>query len=292
MGDKVRPDVWVWGFNVYFGSLPASDASFIHWGAQGDDFNEGQLEVTSTGTIKWVRNGTNDEAETTGVVTAGAWAHIEVMFECEDQIATGILEIAINGNNEDFTEAQRLMGAGPIVDVTIGPKVAVGVFKIDDLYMIDTKDGVDPVVQLGETQISTLYPDGDGDVQGWDAFGIGTRWQTVAEGEGTSHDGDATYLYSPTTGIRNLFTFGDLDGGVTDVDVVAVNTVAKKNGLGGLGFHAVVKTGSTTVVDTGEVQRAAVNSYVPSQRVLNTDGESNSWTPANVDGSQFGVEVE
>jgi hypothetical protein len=158
--------------------------------------------------------------------------------------------------------------------------------------MIDTQDGVAPTTRLGVTQISTLYPDGDGDVQGWDAFGIGTRWQTVAEGEGTSHDGDTTYLYSPTTGIRNLFHFDDLDSGVAAVDVVAVNTVAKKNGLGGLGFHTVVKTGSTTVVDTGEVQRAAVGSYVASQRVLNTDGESNSWTPTNVDGSQFGVEVE
>jgi len=203
-----------------------------------------------------------------------------------------VMEIAIDGTNEDFGASLRTIGHGHIIDMTIGPKVEMGAVRIDDLYMIDTKDGVNPVARLGESQISTLYPDGDGNTTAWSFTGGASRWESVDEGEGTSHDGGTTYVHSQATGQQNLFTFGNLDSNVSAVDAVAVNVIGSKNGLGGLGYHAVKRTAATTVVDTAAVQRATVDSYVSSQRVYETDGESNSWTPANVDASEFGVEVE
>lgn len=293
-GDRVAPDIWIFGFNVKFASLPAADTRFLAIGGSGDDDAEGQLEITSSGTLKWVREVTNDVATTTGALTAGAWHHIELTVECEDQTSTSVLEIAIDGTNEDFgAPTQRLVGQGPITDFTFGPKTnSVGAFSLDDFYLIDTTDGVTPTTLRGESQISTLYPDGDGNTTAWSFTGGATRWESVDEGEGVSHDGNTSYVHSQTAGQQNLFTFGNLDAGIANVDVVAVNIVGTKNGLGGPGFHAVKRTATTTVVDTGEVQRATVGSYVTSQKVFETDGESNAWTPTNVNSSEFGVEVE
>jgi len=275
--DNTNPavsDLYVFGFNVQFASLPSGDTVFFSLGSHGDDSIEGGLAISSTGEIKWIRDSVGSVVHTTtGTLTAGAWHHIELRVDIEDQTATSICEIAIDGSNEDFGGSVRLFGADPVTDLTFGPKVnTVGVFKIDDFYMIDELDGVSPTAKLGESQISTLYPNGDGNTSAWTRFSGATDWESVDEGRGTSHDGDTTYLESQTTGQQSLFTFTNLDGGVTDVDVVAVNMIAKKNGLGGPGLHAAKRTSTTTVVDTGTVQRAAVDTYVSSQKVFETDG--------------------
>lgn len=291
-GIRTIPDIFIFGFNIKIGSLPVADTEILYLGHE-TDFTSGGIEITSTGALNWSRS-TTTLRTTTAQITAGSWHHIEVRVECEDGAAAAILEIAIDGVNQDWNTDgnKQLFGGDPVDTIHIGPSAAMGLVSIDDFYILYENDGVDPFAQLGETQISTLYPTADGNTSAWTRFDGANDWESIDEGEGVGQDGDTTYISSQTTGQQSLFEFGDLDAQVSSVDAAVVNVIARKVGLGGPGFHTVKRTGTTTVVDTGEVQGAAVGSYVVSAKAYTTDGESVAFTPTTINSIEFGVEVE
>jgi hypothetical protein len=148
---------------------------------------------------------------------------------------------------------------------------------------------------LGDVSVETVAVNGDGNTSAWTGVGGGTNdWERIDDALGTDADGDTTYIESSTAGQQSLFTFADLpadyDSQGRDIHCVAVNCIARQVEPGGASFYVVQRRSAT---DEYNPYRCAVaDGYLLSQTLLHTDATGIAWTPANVDASEFGAEVE
>jgi hypothetical protein len=232
----------------------------------------------------------------TDPVQLNVWHHVVIRCEIEDNATAGAtLEIYLDGQKVVFSSSAFLLTIDddPITDFRFGPRADIGTFDLDDVWLLDETDGVAPTSSIGDVVVATIYPDGDGNTIAWTPL-AGTRWESVDEGAGVDHDGNATYVSSQTAGQQNLFTFGSVPAAVDSVGgALAINYVSSKEAaLGGPGFHAVKRTSTTTVVDDTFVMQSGQSGYTTSQKIWNTDGLGAAWTESTINSSEFGMEVE
>ena len=277
------------GFGYRLGSIPAS-ASYLFRILNEDGTIQSGLQVTSSGTLRWVRPGPIVLATTSGQISAATWHHIEVYWGANGASRDTVLRIAIDGSVENF---DGTLNNGTANDIDFGPdQTDMGTVDYDDIVFLDPQDGIDPVgPMLGETTIDTLAATGDGNSTAWTGVGTGTAdWERIDDPLGTDADGDSSYIESSTPGQESLFTFTSLAGDANDPYCVAVNTIARQVEPGGASFYTMIRQSGAN--DYMPYRNPVCDSYMLSQVILHKDNSGSDWTTTTVDAAEFGVSVE
>jgi len=152
-------------------------------------------------------------------------------------------------------------------------------FRIEDVYILDSTGSVNNDF-LGPIKIANLKPDGAGDRTELTANPAGNNWERVSDGS------DATYVEGGS-GDGDLYTFDDLSSSDDVLGVVQYWRAFDSEG-GGITGRAISQVGGTEYDGDAKIMPGSVATHVQPWDV-NPD-TSQPWTPAEVDGAEFGVE--
>jgi len=159
---------------------------------------------------------------------------------------------------------------------------------VDDIYVLDQAGGVKATF-LGNQSVEAVYPNADGAVSDWTALGAGDHYLEVDEL--TVDDDDTSYVFASVDNDEELFEFTPLAQLSGTINGVMVKSRLKNDAAGSRNVQTLhrsvagnVSNGATKVVNT--TAYAAYNQIWE----VNPDG-SVAWTVAEIDGSQFGMEL-
>lgn len=229
-------------------------------------------------------------------ISMGAWNYLEC-FCGSLNATTGRVIVRVNGATViDFTG--NTLGGGTSND-TPGPLQYISVYvtslagqlntnPVDDLYICDDTGPAPYNTFLGDVKVETLIPNNNGtfsQLLGSDGNSV-DNYQLVDEQPPSGTD----YVGSATVGQRDTYQFTDLVA--TSGSVLAVQTMASalKSDAGTGNMKTISRLASGTERLSGSIALPSTLGWV-SGGVQTTDPSSAAWTIANVNGSEFGVEV-
>lgn len=279
-------DVVVTGFALF---LPVASTvrTFLDIYDAGSSNPELRLQLRGDRYIDFIR-GTSAVAGSTSAPVGGGgdWIWIEVKVRAND--VTGFLEIKVNGtvvlSYVGDTAGQSGPGAG--LGITRLEYSAANAAPIDDIYVLDTAGPGPYNDYLGEVQVETLVPNGNGassQFVGSDGNSV-DNYLLVDELPAV----DTDRVESSTLGHRDLYQFTDPAAGVGEVLAVMPCVAVSKTVAGPASIKLVERLGGTDRVSAAKpVLNLGWRTSAPSV----TDPNGAAWTPANVAAAQFGVEV-
>jgi hypothetical protein len=175
--------------------------------------------------------------------------------------------------------------------VFIGPNSAGSEFYADDVYILNgaTTSGDNPNDDvLGDTSVTTIYPNGNGTTSQLDGSdGNQTdNYQLVDETAPSSAD----YTGSTTTGNKDTYAYSDVSTSMSSIYGMVVSSWAAKSSAGNRGFSTIIRTsGSESTSANYQLQ----TSYAPHDVVyeFNPNQSTEGWTATNVNAAEIGVVV-
>lgn len=177
--------------------------------------------------------------------------------------------------------------------VRVGPAASTSAVPCAwcDWYMVDTTDAVDPVDFLGNTRILFCNPNGTGNYSQWvNSSGNSTNnYQRVDE---NSPNSDTDYVESDTATEKDSYTFEDIATTYT-IRAVGVHCRARKTDVGSRELKAFTRISGTDYEGVSHVlQTTYVTGDCTSDFWANSPATSTPWTPAELNGAEFGIKVE
>lgn len=243
------------------------------------------IESASNGALR-VRRGTTDLAESrAGIIREGTWHYIELKVTIHN--TTGSFELRVDGETIlSDTNVDTQAGSNGNADVFgFNGNGASNDYKYDDWYICNSSGSVNNDF-LGPLKVQTLFPDGDGDVSSWTPDS-GNNYQRVDE---NPSDGDTSYVETATANNEDLYTFENTSD-IDSINGLQINAVARVTDVDPFTLKLISKTGTTTSAGAGATVSAT--SYGNEFRVMEQDPDTAAaWTPAGVNGAQFGIEME
>ena len=151
--------------------------------------------------------------------------------------------------------------------------------RFDDIYLLDSSGSANNDF-LGPIKIVSLKPDGAGNRTELTATPAGNNWERVSDGS------DATYVEGDS-GDGDLYTFDDLSSSDDVLGVVQYWRAFDSEG-GGITGRAISRVGGTEYDGDAKIMPGSVATHVQPWDVSPDTGQP--WTPAEVNGAEFGVE--
>lgn len=269
--NRVTVGLWLYGHNSSYGSndaplrLTSSDGSEI---SVCFDASLAHFEVYGTGVARQVIG-------PAGIGQRHTWIFVELMWEpgVAYEVRANTLTIASGTPGGSGTPNAFLISHG-------GGLIAGGaVVRIDDIYIVDSA-APGPNGFLGPVKIANLKPDGAGDRTELTATPAGNNWERVSDGD------DDTYVEGDP-GDGDLYTFDDLSGSDDVLGVVQYWRAFDSEG-GAITARAISRVDGTEYDGDDVVLPGSVATHVQPWDVNPDTGQP--WTPAEVDGAEFGVE--
>lgn len=251
-----------------------------------------RFKLNSSGQIE-VYNQANTLLGTSAMgspLTANVWNHIEI--KATIHASAGTVEVRVNGS---ATPVINLTGQ---VISTSGNAYAtsfqfqpgstfLGIQRFDDVHLCDTT-GSQNNNFLGDSQVLTIYPSGDGNSSQW----VGSDGNSVNNSllvDEAQHNGDTDYVQSDVVSNKDTYAMQDIaTTGV--VRAVATHAVIKKNGAGSRTVRKLLRSG-TTDYESSDINPGTTYSHYSQTYQLNPD-TSAAWTPTEVNGMQLGIKVQ
>jgi hypothetical protein len=180
-----------------------------------------------------------------------------------------------NGGSEATFDAVSLVAAG------------TGEMRIDDVYVTNGAGAVNTGF-LGDIAVETLFPDGNGSSSQW----VGSDGNSVDNyllvEEPTPSTTD--YVQSNVAGNRDLYASSSLVRAAGTIYGVQTTAYAQSSDSGPVSLNNLAKSGATVGVGPA---RALVTTWLPKSSVfeLNPDTAA-AWTVSEVNGAEFGMEVD
>jgi len=217
----------------------------------------------------------------TGLITATAFAYIEVQAKLHD--TTGTLTIRVNGTDRLNLTGQDTKNAGT---KTTFDTLRIGTGNValyDDLYlMAGTGDTF-----LGDIKVETLYPNGDGNANQW----LGSDGNSVSNYLLVNEVGapvTTSYVGDAVSGHQDLYQLTNLVSTTGAILGVCHQVTAAASDAGAKSFKIV----NRRAADTKSAALTLTSTFGPFHYPLATDPETGAaWTIANVNALQSGVEV-
>jgi len=257
--------------NAYFVTLydGATMGSTLRWQSSG----EVSLHLGTSNTQLLLSSG--------AAPGLGVWFYLEMLITCAD---SGYAEVRINGNTvlsgtvdtkagaHNYHDSVRFCGAG-----------TAAMYLMDDLYILDGSGSVNNDF-LGNRRVATIRPDAAGDSTQF-MPDSGSNYARVSEEVCDT----SSYVESDTSGEKDLYNYGSLPAGFTDIKGVQISTDCKETDAQTYSLKTVCKADSVESVDAG--QTVGSLDLVTRRRVLEKDPSNNGWTGTAVNAAQFGIEV-
>jgi len=226
---------------MYYSNLIGSCGVLLRGNLVGYDLS---VRVGTTGTVQIIKNTTNAIntatviAETPpGLITAGAWNHIE--FKAIIDPVVGGFELRVNGETQLVVNNVNT-GSTPLSRITLvtsGNTVA-----FDDL-IIWNDQGDAPRDFVGPARVITTYPASDTPVADFAKVGAATGYECINQ---TVQDGDTTYIEGANVGDASEFGLGTLPPETEGIVGVYVPTLAKLSEAGTGDLRVSIVSGSDT----------------------------------------------
>lgn len=248
------------------------------------------LRINGTRNIEIVTAGGTVIATSTSIMQSGIWHYIELRVKING--ASGLVEMYVDGG-PDVPATTVNLGTTPVGGIDFWVHVNGGYdepceYWVDDVYLLDRNSGVAPHNDyLGDCRIETLIPVAPGASSGWTPL-AGANWAAVDEMSGTFPDGDATYVTAQNTGDLDLYVCSDMSTINALVYAVQANLTARKDTAGFKQIKPVTRQGGSNY---GGAPMTLSTSYITKQEIFEKDPTGSLWTPATVNGDQYGMEV-
>ena len=289
---------WMWGFAVRIDALPTTRTPIFGM-LNTRRAPAMQLILDEAGFIHAIRD--NDPTPFINIIGTSqdrlqldTWHYIEILLEAATG-NDGQMELRIDGKT-------TLLSITTAITVESLGSSSYAFFKtfngmqmdIDDIYFGNVDGGAINNALLGDTNIECLIPSADGATNAWAFTGGASRWESVDEGLGASHDGDTSYVDSQTQGQEQLFAMTDLSTNTTNgvAHYVQASYVAKKESIGGRGAVPLVRQNSVERL-AGTQLGAGQGGYVMTYEPIETDPDGDiAWTPTTVNAMEIGMQTE
>jgi hypothetical protein len=234
---------------------------------------------------------------TTVAVDSSTWFYLELKFKIANSIASGDVELYINGALEltlaattdtqhtanAYVTKYRLGGDSAIYNSTTTRRY------IDDHYFLDLTGSYNNDV-LGDVRVLTLRPDNNGNSSGLTGSDGNSVNNYLLVDDTTSHDTDSTYVESATPGTKDTYSFGDTLSNTATILGIQTNVIARKTDTAAKTVCPVIRIGSTDY--DGTTTPGLSTSYSNYTEIYETKpSDSTPWTKSDVDGAEFGVKV-
>ena len=246
--------------------------------------------IDRNGLFRVQRYGTHLATSSSGLSTS-TWHYVEIKVTCKNSISADDFIIKVDGvevlNLVAGTDTQLSATQGVDQFTFAGGYNAIGNWFIDDLYICDLNGGVNDDF-LGDVQVETLYPDGNGntnDFVGSDADST-DNYLLVDEPQ---QNADVDYTESDTPTELDLYTFDDMADAGAEVVGVGVRAYVKKSDSGArTGKHQARISGTNYEGD----EFSPAESYENMDYIWDEDPDTSStWIKSGIDASEFGLKV-
>jgi hypothetical protein len=245
-----------------------------------DGATEGiNVRATSTGAIEVRLGNTLLETSAGGLLVVDQWSTVELSVHVDN--STGSYAVQYNGEpllSDSGIDTQP--GSNSYCDgVRVGPNGSTFTsFHFDDLYLRDDLTFQDT------WKIVTIFPDGDGAVDGTPSTGV----DLYAMVDDASADDDSTYVTNVASD-SDLFDYQSLTD-VSTVFAVAVNAVVRETDASHFDIALLAKSGTTT--DASTPQSVGTTNYTNRFAIWEQNPDTASdWTPSEINSAQFGIEL-
>ncbi len=282
---------WIIGYYLRFSALPGSDAVILQISRNLSDVQI-RIKLSSTGEIKFCREDTV-LATSAAVISANVWYHIQIKAEISNSIAANSCKIrlsTVGGTATDIltvaTSSDTNFQATANAESFDFTQNSAYDYDLAHIYILDGTGSYNNDF-IGECQIKTLYPSGNGtysDLVGSDSNSI-DNYQLVDEANG---NGDTDYVESNTNGNKDSYAFDNLL--TTDTIYGLQQTIYAKETSGGTDvrlFSRIVNTDYPVATSI-----TLTNSYLVKSSVTDVSPATSArWTGTEVNNAEFGVEL-
>lgn len=243
-----------------------------------------RLSFNASGKLQVRNSGGTVIATGTTTFAPNVWNYFETkVFVNVGTPASGTVEVHVNGNSGSPEIASTAGNFGSTLLDTIGV-LANGTNNVDfdDLYVADTTGSAPQNTFLGDSRVTTVFPNGDGAHTAWTPTGGGSHSTQLDE---TTPDDDVTYVADGVAGDIDTYTMGDIDGLAT-VYAVQTNLYARKDDANTRQIAPVIRQSATDYVGTTVT---LASTYAFYSQIYNQDPTAAAWTATNVNADEFGV---
>jgi len=233
-------NIWVVGFAIRPSGFPVTNTPILKF-FDGSDVQL-DLRVNADGTLSLTRNGAPLSGGTSVfALQVSGWYFIEVKVKFSNSIAAGDCQVRVNNQQViDVTAGQDCQATANSTANSIWLSGTAANCAFDDFYICD---GVGPLCNnfLGDSKITTIMPNGAGDVTQFAVAGASANWQAV---NSIPPAGDTKYVSSAVVGQRDLYNFADpaLTGSIWGIQT---NLYVRKEDSGARTVATVIKSGGT-----------------------------------------------
>lgn len=270
------------GFGFYTGAASGDIMQF-----EGGGSGHVQLKMTSLSKLSVTLPGPSTVYTGTSVLSVGQWYFLELKATIDD--TSGSFEVRINGATELLvTGVDTKNGTTGVIDKvyfgTIGFFATSNLFRIDDIYILDSSGGAPHNNFLGDIRIDTVLPNGDGTYTQFTPSTGTDHYALVDDSVPNTTD----YNSSSTLGQRDSYNMGNvtLTGAIL---AVQTNLAVLKDDVGYRNAKALIKSGSTIAYGTS---RGLNTTQTINMDIFSTDPNTGlAWTNSAVNALEVGMEI-
>lgn len=244
------------------------------------------LDMTSAGDLEVLRSTTVVEVTTDTPISTGTWYYIEFQVLIDDTV--GAYEVRVDGVTKlSGTNVDTKAGAE---DNVVGFNLIGSTFsstEYDDVYILDSTGLVNNDF-LGDSQVETLFPDGDGFTNDFTPLSGLTNYEMVDDGY--TPDIGTTYVSSSTVNHTDLYTFTDLELALNDIYAVEVAGMCWMSNVGPRTLRMMTRVSSTNY--EGDIVGCPIEYNCINHLWENNPNTAAAWTESDVNAAEFGITIE
>lgn len=223
------------------------------------------------------------------VLIRNTWHYIEVGVKIAN--SGGTVELRQDGATiGSFTgDTQNGVTDGLIDRVWWGPQQSSAIFRAEDVYINNEQGSAPDNTFWGDTRLFPLYPNGNGNYsQLVGSDGNSTDNYLLVDEAGAAVESD--YVGSTTDGNKDTYTFEDLAVTTGTIRGVEIRVHAWKTEAGNKAIRTVTRRSGTDVFGADQVLALTGAPY--RQMYAQDPVAAAAWTITNVNGTEFGAEVQ
>jgi hypothetical protein len=219
--------------------------------------------------------------------TGGEWVYIEVKGRAND--ATGFVEVKVNGvvvaSYTGDTVATTTAGANNgITALTFHGGAA---FPLDDVYVCNSLGAAPFNNYLGEIQVETLVPNGNGSYSSWNGSDGNATDNYLLIDEYPANEAD--YTWATELGVPDIHQYTNPNPALGEILAVQYSVAGFKIYPGPAGIRLFTKTAGGVVGGISSVRQLTnLKWFNDAPQIADPSGAA--WTNAVVASTEFGVE--
>lgn len=246
------------------------------------------LRVRTDGKIEAFRNGVTSLGASAGVVfTAGVYAHLAVKVTISD--GAGVVRVDSAGSTVlNLTGVDTKHTANAYATALRVGADGTNLVSFCDCYILDATGSAPQNDLLGDCRIDQTLPTAEGNSSALTPLS-GTNNALMVD-DSPSSDDDGSYVSAVSAPFKDTYVCQDFVSiGGSSVYAAQVNFVAKRDATGSRSVRAIARPTGTDFNGSSQALTTAYKNY---REVWQDNPQTAAaWTEANLNASEFGVEV-